>query len=303
MKVMETTRVFYPSKERGTYIHLVLTAALAGAAAWSVWNITQARSAPELIPYLITLIITLLAVPLILYRLYALHRSHYRLERGEIHLQWGWRQETLPLHQIQWVHPFDNLENPPRPPLLHWPGAVLGTRKPSPDVTIEFLASGLSNPLMIGADPVYYVISPADPDEFIAAYQQFVEWGTLTTPDRESQRPGVLLMDVRREKLAAGMLLAGLILNLTLLIWVLFLIPRRQEISLGFTPAGVPHEPLESVRVVLLPILNFSSYLANFLLGLFLYRRDETRVYAYLLWFTSPLVGLVFHIGLFFMLR
>ena len=303
MKSMDASRIFLPPRRTGTIFHLVVIAGLSAGAGWAVWRTSQVQSISELIPYLAILGFFLTATPVILYRLYALHRSHYRLERGSLHLQWGWRQETLPFDQIQWIHPFENLENPPRPPLFHWPGAVIGTRKPAPGVAIEFLASGIQQPLMIATPDAYYVINPADPAEFTAAYQQFIEWGTLSAPDRKSEKPAVLLTDVRRQKLAVGMLLAGLILSISLLTWVLILIPGRQEISLGFTPAGIPHQPLQSVRLVLLPILNFSSYLANFLLGLFLYRREDHRIYAYLLWITSPLVGLIFHIGLFLILR
>jgi hypothetical protein len=303
MKSMDTSQWFYPPRRKGTFFHVIVLAGLAAAAGWAIWRISQADIVPELIPYLAVLAADLILVPVFLYRLYALHRAHYYLERGSLHLQWGWRQETVPLHHIQWVHPYENLENPPRPPLLHWPGAVIGTRKPARDVTIEFLAAETRQPVMIAAANTYYVISPEDPAAFAAAYQQFSEWGSLRSPDRISQKPAALITDIRSQKTALGMLAVGLILNLTLWIWVLILIPRRQTVSLGFSPAGTPNEPLGSVRLVLLPILNNASFLANLLLGFFLNRRGENRIFAYLLWATSVLVAVLFHIGLGLILR
>lgn len=300
---MDTSQWFYPPRRKGTFFHVLVLAGLTGTAGWSIWGISQADIVSELIPHLAVLAADLILLPLFFYRLYALHRAHYHLERGSLHLQWGWRQETLPLDQIEWVHPYENLENPPRPPLLHWPGAVIGTRKPARGVTIEFLAAETQQPVMIAVPNAYYVISPEDPAAFAAAYQQFSEWGSLSSPARVSQKPAALITDIRSQKSAVGMLSAGLILNLSLWIWVLILIPSRTTVSLGFSPGGTPNQPLGSVRLVLLPILNDAGFLANLLLGLFLHRGEENRIYAYLLWATSVLVAVIFHISLYLILQ
>ncbi|MCK4490927.1 MAG: hypothetical protein KAU23_11745, partial [Anaerolineales bacterium] len=97
--------------------------------------------------------------------------------------------------------------------------------------------------------------------------------------------------------------LAGAILNITLLIWTLLIIPSRERISLGFTPGGIPHEPLESVRLILFPIINTTAYLGNLVLGLFLFRNEENRVLAYILWGGSLFIAIIFHIGMLFILQ
>ena len=92
------------------------------------------------------------------------------------------------------------------------------------------------------------------------------------------------------------------LLNISLLIWTLLVIPSRGLVSLGFTPGGVPRDSLDSVRLVLFPILNTTAYLANLVLGLFLFRNQENRFLAYLLWSASVVVAVLFHIGMIFIL-
>jgi hypothetical protein len=56
------------------------------------------------------------------------------------------------------------------------------------------------------------------------------------------------------------------------------------------------------VRLILFPIISSSAYLANLILGLFLFRNPENRGQAYILWSAGILTGLLFHIGLLFIL-
>ncbi|HDD55204.1 MAG TPA: hypothetical protein ENG59_03055 [Chloroflexi bacterium] len=295
---MDERITFYPSKRTGTIVHIALMLIFSAAGIWGIWGVSTVQMAPQLLPYLALIGLFLVTVPYLIYHLYALHHSAYILERGGITLQWGWRSVTLPVDQVKWVYRDIDLEIPPRPPALHWPGSVTGVRKFQRGPEVEFLASRVKRLVIISASDRYYAISPLFVDEFISTYLDFVELGALQPLPEESIQPTLVLSEISRNRLTLGIILAGGLLNISLLIWTLLVIPTRESISLGFRPDGLPRLALESVRLILFPILSSSAFLANLVLGLFMFRNPENRALAYILWAAGILTALLFLIGL-----
>jgi hypothetical protein len=165
------------------------------------------------------------------------------------------------------------------------------------------MASRTQNLIIIAAGERYFVISPRNVNDFLETFRSLTELGALQTIPAESVHSRFLLTNIRQETPALILIGVGFLLTLSLLIWSLLVISSRGQISLGYTPAGVPHDPLDSVRLLLLPILNAFSYFSNLVLGFFLFRRPENRLLSYLLWGSSVVVGLFFHIGTYFITR
>jgi hypothetical protein len=88
-----------------------------------------------------------------------------------------------------------------------------------------------------------------------------------------------------------------------LLIWVSLAIPARSQITLGFDAAGIPRDPIPSVRLLLLPVLNTMVFLADTLLGFYFFRNEEAQPLAFLLWGGGVLSPLLFLISVFFILQ
>jgi hypothetical protein len=300
---MDGARIFYPPKQIGTITQIILILLFSAGGAWGIWGISRVEVALELLPYLALIILFLATVPFLIYRLYALHRSEYILERGGIRLHWGWRTEAIPMAAIKWIHSLEDLETPPKLPFIHWPGAVVGSRRFQRGPEVEFLASNRRNLVIISAGDGYYAISPARPSTFIDTYHQLTELGSLAPIAVQSIRPSLILSEVTENKFLMAIHLCGIILCITLLIWVLSIIPRRDVISMGFSPAGIPREELGSIRLILFPIINTTAYLANLIMGLFLYRSPGNRDYAYILWIGSLIIGIIFHLGMFIILN
>jgi hypothetical protein len=80
------------------------------------------------------------------------------------------------------------------------------------------------------------------------------------------------------------------------------IIPSRPQIVLGFQPEGTQFDLVPSIQLLLLPILYFFFYLADGISGLFFFRRDENHPLAYLLWGSSIFAGLLFLVGVYFIL-
>jgi hypothetical protein len=88
-----------------------------------------------------------------------------------------------------------------------------------------------------------------------------------------------------------------------LLALVSFIIPTTPTISLRFDVNGTPLEYVPSVQLMVLPVLNTSFFIGDFLIGLFLYRKYENQQLAYLLWGSSVLTGILFLGALMFISR
>jgi len=299
---MEERFFFYPPKELGTVTHLLLMLVFSAGGGWGIWGVSNVEVAPQLLPYIALIILFLATVPYLIYTLYALHRSEYILERGGIILSWGWRTESLPMVNVDWVYRVEDLETAPHLPLIHWPGAVTGVRRFQRGPEVEFLSSRTKELVIIAAGDRYYAISPNQVSKFISTYHGLTELGAISPVSSQSVQPALILSEVFKIKPVLWILIGGGLLNISLLIWTLLVIPARELVSLGFTPSGVPHDSLDSVRLVLFPILNTTTYLANLILGLFLFRNLETRFLAYLLWSASVLVAILFHIAMIFIL-
>jgi len=104
-------------------------------------------------------------------------------------------------------------------------------------------------------------------------------------------------------KLARGLLLGGVLLSLTLLVWVSLAVQTYSQVRLGYRPDGAPGDLVPAVRLMLLPILNGFFFLLALLLGLLFFRRDESRPMAYALWMSNVLTSLLFLAAVYFMLR
>jgi len=300
---MENTFIFHPPRRAGTIFHYLIITLLVIIGAWGIWQISEALVGPQLLLYILTILIALTAVPLLVYRYYALRNSSYTLTRDGIYIQWGWRNESIPMNHIHWVHPAHDLETPLHAPRFRWPGSVMGKRTFSRGPSVEFMASQEKNLIVIATTHHYYAISPQDVNQFLTAFHQLTELGSLQNIPQQSTSSTILLTMIWQQKPAFYTILAGFLLNLTLLAWTLLVIPRHTQISLGFTPQGIPHTPLDSVRLILLPILNALCYFTNLILGLFLFRTKQTKLWAYLLWGSSVLIALFFHIGTYFITR
>ena len=128
--------------------------------------------------------------------------------------------------------------------------------------------------MVIATPGHYYVISPAEPEQFLEACQRYLEMGAERRSTARSEQPSFLMARVWASRYARPYVLLGLGLNLLLLVMVSLVVPGREAIILGFVPgaAAVP-----AVRLLLLPVVSGIFYFGDFFLGLFLFRRGLTE--------------------------
>ena len=312
---MNESSTFFPPRQPGFVFHGAVILVLLVASAWGLFQAIETDVGLFFLLYMLPALISLGLVPLLAYRVIALRNAHYVLQRDGIHLVWGLRIEDIPMNKIDWARPYQELS--PRQPrhLLHWPGAIIGTRRRAGGEKIEYLAASARRLIVIHTPDRITVISPADPAAFLQALQSYLEMGSLTPLPARSVYPSFFMARVWRAQPARYLLLAGLLLNLASLSWVLLAIPSRTEVTLGF---GLGREPVPAVQLLLLPIISGFFFLLDTSLGLYLFRRAEGRaaqvmtstsaehfpglVLSYLLWGSGVLLAVLFLVVLLFIL-
>jgi hypothetical protein len=291
---MDESFNFQPDRRRGRLFHQAALVVFSLVGMVGLWQAAQATIGPVFLMYLLPALAALGAVPALAYRYYDLLNSSYTLEREGVRLRWGLRLEVIPIEEVLWVRPASELGRALPLPRLRWPGALVGSRSLPGAGEVEFMAAQAQGLVVIATPGRGYAVSPSDPQAFLLAFQRCMEMGSLFPLEARSVYPTYLLSRVWRSRLARLQLLLGAGLSLALLVWVSLAIPGRSQIHLGFSPSGMSGDLAPAVRLLLLPVLNTFFFLSDLLLGLFLYRREESQTYAYLLWGSGALTALLF---------
>lgn len=297
----ESAALFLPPRRRGLIFlsGLLLVGLAVGGGLFLL--AAQQPAGVAFMGLLLGALIFLAPLPLLAYRAYALFTARYSLERDGLRLRWGLRVEDIPLDRVEWVRPAAESGLHLPAPLLAMPGALLGSRL-SPDLgSIEYLASDEACLLLVATPERVYAISPEDPKAFLRAFRDSVELGSLSPIAAFSARPGYFVQELWRLLLVRSFFLASLLLNVALFVAASVLITQRTTVSLGFDAQGLPLAPSPAASLLLLPVLSSLAMVADWLLGLFFYRRSAERPVGYLLWAASVLLPVLLLISLFFL--
>lgn len=282
---------FSPPRRTGLLVHLSAIFALLVA---SIWSFNQAARTPigsVFTAYLLGMILLALPIPFVVYRLYGLLRSSYAIRAGSLYLRWGLRVEEVPLDEITWVRTEMDINYRLPLPLVRWPGSLLGTRRLDRRSRIEYMASRRSGLVLIETQRRVYAISPEDPEAFLLAFQRASEMGYFEPVSGRSLRPGEVFGSALENRPARLLLIAASALAVFFAAWIILYVSPEpgSRYLLGETGRTV-----NSTQIILLPVLNSIYTVFDVLVGLFFFRRAETRPLAYLLWTTSIFVSALF---------
>ena len=291
---------FPPPKRIGLLLHIGIVLGLGALSTWGIWNLTRSEVGPNFIVFLLDTILAFVPIPLFAYRAYALWRADYILDRDSLELRWGLRDEDIPLTDIEWVRPVNDLSTPLRLPWLPLPGAVLGLRR-HPDLgVVEFIASSTRDLLLVGTSRRVYAISPTNAASFVKTFARIIEMGSLTPAESKSVFPSFLFTRAWDHAIVRFLWLLGVFLNIGLVIWVSLMIPTISQVSLGFTASGAPFPPSPAIQLILLPIISSFLFLTGLLAGLYYFRWEDHRVLAFALWASSAMTSLLFLLAMLF---
>lgn len=290
---MSESLVFYPAKRAGLVLHVALALIFAGGGGGLLWLAFQQAGGGFLILYLLGALVLFGLLVFIGYRGYALLHASYTIERDGLSLRWGLRREDIPLTELEWIHPADDLLTPLKKPAFSMPGAYLGLVDHSDLGKVEYLASSIKSLVVIESFNNVFVLSPEDPKEFMRAFNRSLEMGSLSPIEPFSAEPAELIQNVMQNRFARIALITSLVLTLLLVVLTSLLIPTRQVISLGITPAGNALEPVASTRLLILPLLGSLAFVLNVIVGLFFFRHEEQQPVSFAIWAAAVLTPLL----------
>ena len=245
-------------------------------------------------------VLAFLPIPILVYRLYSLLRANYTLDRDQLTIKWGLRVEQIPVSDIEWVRPLSAMSRPFPLPVFRLPGALLGVRRHSDLGPIEYLASDEKSLLLVATSRQIFAISPEAPADFLQDIQHAIEMGSLSPALARSVYPSFVVAQAWDSTLARYLWLAGFFVNIGLLAWVSLMSPSLGRVSLGFLPSGAARPPSPGLTLILLPIVSILSYLVGWGAGLMIYRREERRPMAYILWTSGLVSSLLFMLAVLF---
>jgi hypothetical protein len=248
---------------------------------------------PVILLLLASLLLTL-PIPFLLYRIYTLLQSGYRLGRNGLSLRWGLRFIDLPYEQVVDVARANELESAPPLPRWAWLGTLMGQMEVADLGKVEYMAAQADHLVLVGTAAGVYAISPADPPEFVATYRRESERGSLRPLAPRSILPSFVLAEAWSEPHVPRLLVSGAALALGLLVLVGVFAPQLEAVSLGYGPEGLPLPPVSGVQLFLLPALNLFFYMGNFVLGLLFYREAQGLRISTVLWGSSLVTGILF---------
>jgi len=233
----------------------------------------------------------------IVYRIFGLMTARYQLDRDAFYLEWGLAREQLPIEAIAGLYRAEEVARHLTPDVgFWWPGCMVGRRDIPGKGSVEFFATSDSDGLvLLRVGDRFIAISPPDPEAFNQAFIDATRMGSLNRMESTSFRPSFLTGRILQDRLAGASLITGLLSTFLLMGFLAVRIPYLPgEVAFGFSSSGVVSTLAPPTRLLLLPLISGLSWIGNTLGGILFYRQEETRVMAYLLWFASVLISLLF---------
>lgn len=294
---------FPPPRLRGLLFNLGISLVLVLFAVALMLLAANTALGPAFLVYLLAALVMAAPLPLLLYRAYSLWTGRYQIDRNGVRLKWGFREEEIPMHDIEYVEYAEDLLFPLELPRLRWPGVVVGRKKQDQLGIVEFMSAELPNMVMIGTGKRVYVISPEDAKGFIRVYREAAELGSLSPYQPLSSYPRFLLADIWRDTVTRVLLIATLILSLALFVLVGWSVPVVDQVSLGFNTQIEPLPPVSPGQLFLLPSMNIVLVVVSYLLSLVFFREQKRHPAVYVLWSANVLTAFLFLTAVLFILQ
>jgi hypothetical protein len=291
---------FPPPRQRGQSIHILLIGILIIVDIVLGWLASRQPIGLVFTVFILVAILVFIPIPILVYRLYSLLRGNYHLDREKLTIAWGLRVEQIPVSDIEWVRPRKAITGSFALPLFHLPGSVVGKRRHADLGLVEFLASDEKSLLLVATPSQIIAISPEDPAHFLEEIQQAMEMGSLSLTEPSSVYPSFVVVQAWDCLLARYLWLAGLFVNIGLVVWVSLIAPALRQVTLGFEPSGAPRLGSPGLTLLLLPVVSAFFYIIGWGTGLMIYRYEERRAMAFILWASGLVSSLLFLIAVLF---
>ncbi|NWF64691.1 MAG: hypothetical protein HXY38_10330 [Chloroflexi bacterium] len=296
------TGLFPPPKQRGLLIHGIILLVLTVVVIVGFIQLTAADVGPAFLIWLLVSLAAFAPIPFFAYRVFALYRASYEIDRDSLAIHWGLRVEDIPLSDIEWIRPAEDLTNPLRLPALPLPGALLGVRR-HPDLgSVEFIASDSKKLLIVATAKRVFVISPENPAGLTHTFARATELGSLAPTEAKSVYPSFIVSQAWESGMARYLWLSALFLNIGLFVWASLIIPSTPQVALAVQAADSTIETVPSSQLIIFPVASLLLAVAGWIAGLYFYRWDRERTLAFIVWGSSTFTSLLFLLAVLFII-
>lgn len=294
------TGLFPPPKQRGLLIHGIILLVLTVVVIVGFVQLTSADVGPAFLIWLLVSLAAFAPIPFFAYRVFALYRASYEIDRDSLAIHWGLRVEDVPLNDIEWIRPAEDLTHPLSLPALPLPGALLGIRR-HPDLgAVEFIASDAKKLLLVATAKRVFVISPENPAGLAQTFARATEMGSLAPTEAKSIYPSFIVSQAWESGLARYLWLSALFLNIGLFIWASLIIPSTPQVALAVQAADSTLETVPSSQLIIFPVASLLLAVAGWIAGLYFYRWDREKILAFIVWGSSAFTSLLFLLAVLF---
>ena len=294
------TGKFPPPKQRGLLLHGIILFVLIVIVTIGFIQLTSADVGPAFLIWLLVSLVAFAPIPFFSYRIFALYRAEYEIDRDSLSINWGLRVEDIPLSDIEWIRPADDLTNPLNLPALPLPGALLGMRRHADLGAVEFIASDAKKLLLVATAKRVFVISPDNPAGLAQTFARATEMGSLAPTEAKSVYPSFIVSQAWESGMARYLWLSALFLNIGLFVWASLIIPSTPQVALAMQATGNALETIPSSQLIIFPVASLLLAVAGWIAGLYFYRWDRERVLAFIVWGSSTFTSLLFLLAVLF---
>ncbi len=263
----------------------------------SLFQLLTAALSPFMVLWVIIPLVCFPLLMLILYRWYGLLSAAYRIDRDGFYLKWGLAFEQVPLASVQSIGRAGSNGVSLRPGIgFWWPGCIVGREEFAAIGRVEFFTAELGGSmLLVTLENRLLAISPRDPDAFELAFQSAARMGSLETVPEISRRSNFVFSQLWSDTWARFLILAGALLPLIILGYIAMIVPGLPfDVPFGFAPSGIPDTFGPPGRLLLLPMVAGFCWFVDLVGGMWLYRGEDQRPLAYVVWSAAILVGGLF---------
>lgn len=264
-----------------------------------VFLLLMVSNTKQVLTVILQIAISILFVALLiftLYRVYILINMQYRFDREILFLRWGLRSEAIPMQNIEWIRPANELGFEFPLPLIRLPGIIVGKRVVDGLGIVEYLATKADKIILIVAGERIFAISPDEPTAFTSTFNRISELGSLESIQSESITPAILLSKIWTDKISRLLILLSFVFIAALIMITVLIIESNQTLT-WFDGNSVPAE-----RLGLLPILGILSWSIDLIMGVLIYLRQQvSKIAVYILWASSSLTSLLLILAVLFL--
>jgi membrane protein YdbS with pleckstrin-like domain len=233
------------------------------------------------------------------WQLYGYLNSSYTIDRNAFVIRWGPMREIIPMGDVQRVIPINEIEKGlklRRPPLSGWWRGV-GTHPALGRMTF-YATDGPGRQLVVVTADHNFVVSPYDTEAFLDAFKARFEMQPTQPIIYARMSPNLLEWPLWRDRIAQGLLLAALALNLGAFGVGLFRFPEvSAQVPLHFDARGIADRLVSKDQLFTPAFIGLTLLIISAGLGVALYWRKE-RLSAYVLWGGSIAVQAMFAVAM-----